>query len=151
METTENANSVINDLIEINNDRVAGFEKVIADIKDENIDLKAIFQSYAEQSRTNGQQLAALVGSVDEVETGNSVSGTLHRAWIDVKSLFGGSDRESILSEAERGEDAIKKAYRDALSGGQLPASAVDVVSQQAQEINAAHDKIKALRDTANV
>src|SRR4051812_3246364 len=107
METTENANSVINDLIEINNDRVAGFEKVIADIKDENIDLKAIFQSYAEQSRTNGQQLAALVGSVDEVETGNSVSGTLHRAWIDVKSLFGGSDRESILSEAERGEDAI--------------------------------------------
>ena len=149
MATTENGNSVINELIEINNDRVAGFEKVIADINDENVDLKAIFQGYAEQSRKNGQELAALVGSVEEVETGNSVSGTLHRAWIDVKALFGGSDRESILSEAERGEDAIKKAYKDALSGGELPANAVETVSSQAEGINAAHDEIKALRDLA--
>jgi uncharacterized protein (TIGR02284 family) len=149
MATTTNATGVLNDLIEINNDRIAGFEKAIADIKDENIDLKQLFQGYAEQSRKNGQELAALVGDAEEVETGNSVSGTLHRAWIDVKSIFGGSDRASILSEAERGEDAIKKAYKDALSGGELPADAVGTVSSQAQEINAAHDQIKALRDTA--
>lgn len=149
MATTVNSTGVINDLIEINNDRVAGFEKAIADINDENIDLKAIFQGYAEQSRKNGQELAALVGSVDEVETGNSVSGTLHRAWIDVKSLFGGSDRASILSEAERGEDAIKKAYKDALSDGELASDALTIVSSQAQGINAAHDEIKALRDLA--
>ena len=149
MATTANSTGVINDLIEINNDRVAGFEKAIADINDENIDLKAIFQGYAEQSRKNGQELAAIVGSVEEVETGNSVSGTLHRAWIDVKSLFGGSDRASILSEAERGEDAIKKAYKDALSGGELASDALTIVSSQAQGINAAHDEIKALRDLA--
>ena len=149
MATTANSTGVINDLIEINNDRVAGFEKAIADINDENIDLKAIFQGYAEQSRKNGQELAAIVGSVEEVETGNSVSGTLHRAWIDVKSLFGGSDRASILSEAERGEDAIKKAYKDALSGGELAPDALTIVSSQAQGINAAHDEIKALRDIA--
>ena len=149
MATIENGTGVINDLIEINNDRVAGFEKAIADIKDENIDLKEIFQGYAEQSRKNGQELAALVGSPGEVETGNSVSGTLHRAWIDVKSLFGGSDRASILSEAERGEDAIKKAYQDALTSGELPSNAVETVSSQSQGINAAHDQIKALRDAA--
>lgn len=150
MATTE-ATGVLNDLIEINNDRIAGFEKAIADIKDENIDLKSIFQEYAEQSRKNSQELAALVGDANEVETGNSVSGTLHRAWIDVKSLFGGSDRASILSEAERGEDAIKKAYQDALTNGELPANAVETVSNQAQGINAAHDQIKALRDAAKI
>lgn len=149
MATTENATGVINDLIEINNDRVAGFEKVIADINDANVDLKAIFQGFADQSRKNSQELAAVVGSVKEVETGNSVAGGLHRAWIDVKSLFGGSDRASILSEAERGEDAIKKAYKDALSDGNLPSSAVEVVSSQAQKVKAAHDQIKALRDAA--
>ncbi len=151
METTEKSTSVINDLIEINNDRVAGFEKAIADIKDENIDLKEIFQVYAEQSRRNGQELAALVGDAAMVETGNSVSGTLHRAWIDVKSLFGGSDRESILDEAERGEDAIKKAYRDALTDGELSPEAVSIISSQAHGINAAHDEIKALRDAAKI
>ncbi|WP_221391400.1 PA2169 family four-helix-bundle protein [Dyadobacter sp. NIV53] len=149
MATTTNATGVLNDLIEINNDRVAGFEKAIADINDENIDLKELFQEYAEQSRKNGQELAAIVGSAEEVETGNSVSGTLHRAWIDVKSLFGGSDRASILSEAERGEDAIKKAYKDALSEGELPSDVIATVSSQAQGINAAHDRIKALRDAA--
>jgi uncharacterized protein (TIGR02284 family) len=149
MSTTGNTTGVINDLVEINNDRVAGFEKAIADINDENIDLKALFEGYADQSRKNALELATLINSADEVETGNSVSGTLHRAWIDVKSLFGGSDRASILSEAERGEDAIKKAYSDALSDGELSTSAVSTVSSQAQGINAAHDKIKALRDIA--
>ena len=149
METTNNGTGVLNDLIEINNDRVAGFEKAIADIKDENIDLKEIFQGYAEQSRKNGQELAALVGNAEEVETGTSVGGTLHRAWIDVKSIFGGSDRASILSEAERGEDAIKKAYQDALADNSLGAEAVAVVQNQSYEINAAHDQIKALRDAS--
>ena len=151
METTQNATGVLNDLIEINNDRVAGFEKAIADIKDENVDLKAIFQRYAEQSRKNGQELAALVGSADDVETSTSVGGTLHRAWIDVKSIFGGNDRASILSEAERGEDAIKKAYQDALNGNELPADAIDTVRNQSAEINAAHDEIKLLRDSAKM
>jgi len=151
MNTTAQATGVLNDLIEINNDRVAGFEKAIADIKDENIDLKEVFQRYAAQSRRNSEELAALVGDADEVETGNSVSGTLHRAWIDVKSLFGGSDRASILSEAERGEDAIKKAYQDALTSEDLPADALSTVQNQAGEINAAHDEIKALRDAAKM
>ncbi|MBB6107590.1 ferritin-like domain-containing protein [Mucilaginibacter lappiensis] len=149
MESTEKSAGVLNDLIEINNDRVAGFEKAIADIKDENVDLKSLFQGYAGQSRKNGQELAALVGAYGEVETGTSVGGSLHRAWIDVKSIFGGSDRASILSEAERGEDAIKRSYQDALNGGELPPSAVETVSSQAEEIKAAHDQIKALRDSA--
>ena len=151
MNTTTNTTGVLNDLIEINNDRVAGFEKAIADIKDENIDLKTIFQRYAEQSRRNSEELAALVGDIDEVETGNSISGTLHRAWIDVKSLFGGSDRASILTEAERGEDAIKKAYQDALTGENIPAGALETVRSQAMEINAAHDEIRDLRDAAKI
>ena len=148
---TTTATGVLNDLIEINNDRVAGFEKAIADLKEENTDLKELFQHYAEQSRKNGQELAALIGNADEVETGTSASGTLHRAWIDVKSLFGGSDRESILAEAERGEDAIKKAYQQALGDNELEASVGGTISAQAQDIYAAHDQIKALRDTAKI
>lgn len=142
--------SVLNDLTEINNDRIAGFEKAIADIKDENVDLKALFQEYSSQSRKFSQELTAIVaGYGEDVETGNSVAGTLHRAWIDVKSLFGGSDRASILSEAERGEDAIKAAYKVALENGDLSGTALETVSNQASEIKSAHDAIKALRDAA--
>jgi uncharacterized protein (TIGR02284 family) len=151
MATTENTTGILNDLIEINNDRVAGFERAIADIKGENIDLKELFQGYAAKSRKNGQELAALVGSADDVANGNSISGTLHRAWIDVKSIFGGSDRAGILSEAERGEDAIQKAYQDALSSDELPAEAISTITNQANEIKTAHDQIKALRNAAKL
>ena len=144
--------TVLNELTEINNDRVAGFEKAIADIKDENIDLKEIFQKYSAQSRTFSQELTAAVAAQgEEIETGNSVAGTLHRAWIDVKALFGGSDRVSILNEAERGEDAIKAAYKTALEKGELSGSSLELVSRQAEDIKAAHDAIKALRDAARL
>lgn len=146
---TESSNSIIGDLIEINNDRVAGFEKVIEDIKDENADLKGIFAEYAQQSRKNVQELSAIAGSAPHLEDDNSVAGTLHRVWIDIKSIFGGDDRASILSEAERGEDAIKKAYQDAVSSADLPVQAQEIVRGQAQGIYAAHDRIKALRDVA--
>lgn len=144
--------ALLNDLIEINNDRIAGFEKALADINDENIDLKQLFQDYSQQSRVFSQELTALVAArAGEPETGNSVAGTLHRAWIDVKALFGGSDRESILSEAERGEDAIKKAYKTALTDGGLTGEALDVVTRQSADIQSAHDSIKALRDAAKL
>ncbi|MBS1532152.1 MAG: PA2169 family four-helix-bundle protein [Bacteroidetes bacterium] len=151
METTQERVEVLNDLIQINNDRVAGFEKVIADIDDANIDLKELFRSYADQSRKNAQELAVLVGAhgSTDVETGTSAAGKLHRVWIDTKSLFGGSGRASILAEAERGEDAIKKAYQDALTEGDLSGEVYDTVQQQASGINAAHNEVKALRDAA--
>ena len=53
METTQERVDVLNDLIQINNDRVAGFEKALADINDENVDLKELFSRYAGQSRQN--------------------------------------------------------------------------------------------------
>lgn len=144
------SNTVLNELIEINNDRMAGFEKVLSDIDDANVDLKELFQEYSAQSRRFSQELTAIVAvRAGEPETGNSIAGTLHRAWIDVKALFGGSDRESILSEAERGEDAIKKAYQTAIADGGLTGEALEKVTDQSRSINKAHDTVKALRDMA--
>ena len=150
MATIEKSIDTLNDLIEINNDRTAGFEKAIADIKDPNTDLKSIFQEYANQSRSFSQELAAIVSREGgDAESGTSPSGSMHRAWIDVKSLFGAGDREGILNEAERGEDAIKRAYSDALRDGRLSNDARSQVSAQATQINAAHDRIRALRDAS--
>src|ERR1700760_4765905 len=150
METTAKSIDTLNELIEINNDRTAGFEKAIADTKAPNMDLKNIFWKYAHKARQFSQELTSLVSSEGgDAETGTSASGSLHRAWIDVKAIFGASDREGILNEAERGEDAIKKAYQQALSEGELRGEAQNTVSTEAQQINAAHDRIKALRDAS--
>ncbi len=147
--TTEKSVEVLNDLIEINNDRIDGFDRAAKDLGEGNADLKAVFEKFASDSRRNVQELSQAVGQAGgEVETGNTATGTIHRAWLDVKATFSGHDRKSILEECERGEDAIKKAYREALSAdnGLAPQFAT-VIAQQQQAINEGHDSIKALRD----
>lgn len=148
MENQEKTVEVLNDLIEINNDRADGFDRAAKDLKDENIDLKATFEKFSDESRTNVTELAGLVGTQGEApDTGNTILGSLHRAWIEIKASFGGDDRHSILSECERGEDAIKKAYRDALTQQDLGTQVREVLLKQQTGINASHDIIKGLRD----
>jgi len=148
MENQEKTVEVLNDLIQINNDRADGFDKASADLKDENIDLKATFDKFSSDSRANVTELAGLVGRNGEnPDTGNTILGSLHRTWIDIKASFGGDDRHSILAECERGEDAIKKAYRDALQENELGEEIRSVLLKQQEGINTSHDAIKALRD----
>lgn len=149
METTEKAIDVLNDLIEINNDRVAGFEKAGKDLENGGQDLKAIFNKLAGESRSNSAELSAAVRQHGgKAETGSSATGAIHRAWIDVKATFSGHDRKSVLEECERGEDAIKKAYQSALAPENgLNQELVVLIRRQKAGIDAGHDQIKALRD----
>jgi uncharacterized protein (TIGR02284 family) len=54
-----------------------------------------------------------------------------------------GKDDGSIISEAERGEDAAKKAYDDAISG--LSGTALALVQQQRARVHSTHDRVRAL------
>jgi len=151
METIEKSTEVLNDLIEINNDRVAGFEHASKDLGDGDKDLSDFFRNQRELSRQNVFELSKIVNQIGgEAENGHSVSGTIHRNWLGVKATFSGRDRKSILEECERGEDAIKKAYQDALNDENgLPEEYRQIVAKQQQSIIASHNKIKLLRDSA--
>lgn len=141
----------LQNLIEINNDRTLGFRKALEDLEPINADLQVIFTSAAAESEGFSRELSALAEQYgEEVDEDNeSVAGAIHRAWIDVKALFGGKDRKSILEEAERGEDAIKAAYKNVMDSNVLTGHALETVLDQAAQIRMSHDKIKMLRDNA--
>ena len=152
METIERSVEVLNDLIELNNDRIAGFEKALKELttSETDMNLKSLFEKYSNQSRQNVQELTTAVARLGgNPETNTGITGDIHRAWMEVKSTFTGHDRESILSECERGEDAIKDAYRKALTeNGGVSSDVSLILTRQAAEIKEAHDSIKALRDS---
>ena len=56
MENQEELVGVLNDLIQINNDRVVGYERAIKESKDMDVDLIAIFNEMANQSRQYAAQ-----------------------------------------------------------------------------------------------
>lgn len=152
MQTTTTATKdILNDLVLINNDRIAGYEKALDELKaadNNNSNLVSIFQSMIDQSREFRNQLGTEVQALGEdMAEGTMTSGKLYRAWMDVKALFTGKDRHSILASCEMGEDAAQKAYEKALEEDDLPAYIRSMITEQKESLNEAHDQIKSLRD----
>lgn len=149
METTSVTIENLNDLIQIHNDRIQGFERALKNIEEQDTDLKSLFSQMAHESQQLKSELATEVAALGgDIESDTSFSGAIHRAWINVKSAFGGDDRKSILASCEFGEDAILKAYTSALDDADMPAYVREIVSRQKEAIQASHDQIKALRDS---
>ncbi|WP_018612220.1 PA2169 family four-helix-bundle protein [Segetibacter koreensis] len=152
METTKATITILNDLIEINNDRIKGYEKAIEELKDGDQDLKTLFAGMIDESRDArnaiGKEVQALGG---EMESGDATtnSGKIYKAWMDVKAVFTGHNRHTVLSNCEFGEDAAQKAYKAALAEEHLPAYLHQMLEQQRLKFKVSHDKIKALRDQA--
>jgi uncharacterized protein (TIGR02284 family) len=151
METTEKTIDVLNELIELNNDRAAGMERAAGLVDEKNADLRPIFLKMSKESHANSNALGTLVTELGGSPADRTnIKGVVHRAWLSVESVFTGNDRETILSECERGEDEIKKAYQEALANkDQIDAQAATNIGIQAGSIASGYDMIKALRDNA--
>jgi len=143
--------SILNDLIETSKDGEKGFQTSAEDIK--NPTVKAFFLERSTEIATAVRELQAEVRALGgDPETSSSVSGTLHRAWVDLKSTLTGKDDVAILNEVERGEDVALKAYKEARQKAiekNLPANVTALIDKQLQGVQANHDKVKALRDQA--
>lgn len=151
MENTQATAQILNDLIEINNDRIEGYQRASKDLQDDSIELKSLFTRLIGQSQGYKLALGTEVSAFGkDIETGTTTSGKIHRVWLDVKAAFTGHDTHNVLEECEFGEDAILKAYRTALEDENLPAYLRETISQQESELLDAHDEIKALRDSVH-
>ena len=140
--------STLNGLIETCKDGQEGFKVAAEGV--ERSDLKTLFYEFAQQRSQFTGELQTLVQSLGgDPENSGSIAGTLHRGWINIKSAVTGKDEASILNECERGEDSAKAAYKSALENA-LPAHVLDTVQTQYASIQTAHDRVKALRDSAN-
>jgi uncharacterized protein (TIGR02284 family) len=148
MEQKEAINDILNDLLKINNDRIAGYQKAIDESKDLDIDLKAIFEGMINQSKTYKEELATeIIANGGIVEDETTSAGKIYRAWMDIKATFTGSDRHTILDSCEFGEDAAQRAYEAALATNITDPESKDLVTEQQEALKKSHDMIKHQRD----
>lgn len=140
--------STLNGLIETCKDGQEGFTVAADGI--ERSDLKSLFYEFAQQRSKFAGELQTIVQSLGgDPENSASLAGTIHRGWLNIKAAVTGQDEASILNECERGEDVAKNAYKAALEEN-LPANVLETVQNQYTAVQSAHDRIKALRDSAN-
>ena len=123
MEIKQSKVELLNDLIQINCDRITGYKKAILEIGNSDPDLRSFF---GEMASISSENVTALRQYVHE-EGGHpadkpATNGEIYREWMDLEVSFSGNDRKAILDSCEFGEEAAQKAYDSALeSGDDLP------------------------------
>ncbi|MFD1772153.1 ferritin-like domain-containing protein [Sphingobacterium suaedae] len=148
----EEHRELLQDLVEINNDRAEGYTKAIELLHDgHDDDLRQIFVQYRSQTQQFVSQLTPFLADEGELPTdATRVSGKLFRLWMDLKGAITGHDRRSILESCERGEDAFKKTYEEAIKQlDTVPLPLANIIRQQAEQQYMAHNHIKTLRDAS--
>lgn len=138
--------SVVNELIETSRDGEKGFTKSAEEVKEPEI--KSLFLKRAQYCGTAARELEEQARALGgEIEKGGSVSGAMHRGWVNVKASVTGHDTAAILAETERGEDYAKKVYEEALEE-ELPTGLRQLIERQYQGVIANHDEVRDLRDS---
>lgn len=139
--------NALNNLIETCKDGEQGFQTAAQGARDPQ--LKELFQTYARQRAEFARELQEAIRQLGaQPETSGSTAGALHRGWMNIKSAITGNSDSAIVEEAERGEDAAKAAYEEALSAP-LPGNIRPIVERQYAAIKQAHDRIRGMRRAA--
>ena len=134
----------LNPCIEACSDGEKGYAAAAADAA--STDLKILLQGYSDQRAAFVLQLQQLMRSHGAFpESHGSISGTMHRGWVDVRLALGGRNDFVVLEECARGDRAALHTYERALSGKleQMPHEMRMVVQGQYGSIRAGLDEIE--------
>jgi uncharacterized protein (TIGR02284 family) len=137
---------VLNDLLQIINDRIEGFKDVNREMIESHSSLKEEYDCMVENSTGMRVELTSLIeergGDLNNTTT---IPGVLHRAWIEVKNSLTFNKKESTLQNVIFGENAAISAYEKALESGDLDGESSKVVQNQLQELKSSYNKFVSL------
>lgn len=126
----------LNFLIAVNADRIEQFRTAKDDAS--SVKLRQLFQRIALESAEHIAQLTGCIrGEGGNVEQGTTLSGTLHKVWVNVRAALSGHDGTAILEAVRCAEKSTLEAYDRILaeSHHDLPEPIFDLVQHQRRTI----------------
>ena len=144
-ESNKKAVAALNELIEKNYDAEKGYKEAVTDV--ENHELKDYFTKSVQQRYEFGHELKAEIEKLGgKPEKGTSITGDLHRVWINLKSLVLGKDVEAVVNECERGEEAAIADYEKVLKMDEVSMEAKTVIHKHLQLIRSSLEHLEELK-----
>ncbi|QIE58808.1 PA2169 family four-helix-bundle protein [Rasiella rasia] len=145
-------NNLVNnlqELLEKNVDAEKGFAKAMQDAK--NANLKNFLKHQAAQHGRFVNELDQEIRNLNETpKEGGSVTGKLHRTWIDIKTALTGENDEAVLEECIRGEKASLEEYEERIKQNNFPPQVETILTNQLGEIRGTLSRVKTLEDIAD-
>ena len=115
---TQSVAVLLNDLVKINNDRIACYKQAITQLQDTDADLKALFETIIQEAIGLKEELSnKLRGFGADAANNATISGMVHMAWLDLKAALTGlrgTSRNSTLSFCLYNEEMAQQAYNAA-------------------------------------
>lgn len=135
----------LNRLLEKNIDAEKGYRFASENVKDPQ--LKAFFTERAEERYDFIHQLKIEIRNFGETpKEKSSLTGDMHRTWMNLKAAFSANKSEPSLEEAVRGEKVAVEEYKEILDDPEVPASTANILLKQKNDIVAALNKVKSLK-----
>jgi uncharacterized protein (TIGR02284 family) len=135
----------LNDLIRTCRDGELGYRSAEEAVK--NTQLETVFAGYAKQRAGFARKLQAEVERLGGDPTASgTVTGTLYRGWMDVKSALSGGSGAAIVASCETGEDSAAAAFETVVNmdiSGQTKL----LVETQWNQIKEAHLHMQRLKE----
>ncbi|OBX26131.1 uncharacterized protein (TIGR02284 family) [Gelidibacter algens] len=147
-QTHKDTVNVLQNIIEKNYDAEKGYKKAMTDAK-----TPALKNFLKEQALQRSHFATAIDKELRQLgeapKESGSVTGSLHRAWIDIKSSLTGDDDEAVLEEVIRGEKASVDEYQDVIKNNTLEPHINSVLESQLRDIQRTLGRVKTLEDIA--
>lgn len=136
----------LKDLVRINLDSAKGFETTADQV--ETASVADLMRSLATQRRSFANDLRQQIRfNMEEVGNEGLIRAKVHRWWIGVRGKVQDGDLHAMLSEAEKGEDAIKDLYQDVLKET-MGSPVHPLLQSQYESVKQGHDRMRSMRDS---
>jgi len=137
--------TVLNTLIGTLLDSIEGYQKSAQDV--ENSRFATLFNERANERQRAVTKLQSAVGQLGgKPEDDATTLGSIHRAFVDLKSAVLGRDDKAIVNEVERGEDYLKGKFETAMKKADLSAIARAAVDEAWTSVKTGHDQMRDLK-----
>lgn len=139
--------AALQELIQVNLDSRDGFVEASENV--EEMSIGSLFRELAAERNGQASELRSLVASQSKepADSGSYVAAA-HRLWMDLRAAVGGGSA-AMLSEAERGEDHIKRKYEETMMEHQGE-TVREILQRHYEAVKASHDRVRELRDHYN-
>lgn len=142
---------VLNDLLQITNDRLEGFKNVDTKMISSYPKLSDVYERMVTQAAQMRTDLAGIIKEKGgEVNNTTSMAGSLHRTWIDLKNSLSANRDEATLESVVFGESAAMNAYEKVLQREDLSADSYRILKDQFDIIRDSVDKFQYLKEERN-
>lgn len=144
----ETAAQVLNDLIQLNNERISRYEALIQLIAPGDAELRFIFAGIIGESHQNKISLATELQAMGEyIHLSPVKKGKLYEAALLRMQPIGEPTRLNILTQTDVFEAAVLLGYEFSLQSDDVAAYLRDILVEQESKIRVWHQHIKHMRE----